>query len=60
MKYLDPIKAITNPREDFIRYLLTAYPLRDRNLREKLKEKLEEPGIVWQHPYLEEIGRAHV
>jgi ATP-dependent helicase YprA (DUF1998 family) len=53
MKYLDPIKAITNPREDFIRYLLTAYPLRDRNLREKLKEKLEEPGIVWQHPYLE-------
>ena len=53
MTYLDPIKAITNPREDFIRYLLTAYPLRDRNLREKLKEKLEEPGIVWQHPYLE-------
>lgn len=53
MKYLDPIKAITNPREDFIRYLLTAYPLRDRKLREKLKEKLKEPGIVWQHPYLE-------
>ncbi len=53
MKYLDPIAAITQPREDFIRYLLTAYPLRDRTLRDKLKEKLEQPGIVWQHPYLE-------
>jgi DEAD/DEAH box helicase len=53
MKYLDPIAAITNPREDFIRYLLTAYPLRDRQLREKLREKLEQPGTVWQHPYLE-------
>jgi hypothetical protein len=53
MKYLDPIAAINNPREDFIRYLLTAYPLRDRKLREKLREKLEQPGTVWQHPYLE-------
>ena len=53
MKYLDPIKAINNPREDFIRYLLTAYPLRDRILRNKLKAKLEEAGTVWQHPYLE-------
>lgn len=53
MKYLDPIKAITNPREDFIRYLLTAYPLRDRNLRERLEKNLRQPGIVWQQPYLE-------
>jgi ATP-dependent helicase YprA (DUF1998 family) len=52
-KYLDPIAAINNPREDFIRYLLTAYPLRDRRLRDKLKDKLEQPGTVWQHPYLE-------
>jgi ATP-dependent helicase YprA (DUF1998 family) len=51
--YLDPIAAITQPREDFIRYLLTAYPIKDPKLRQKLKDKLEQPGIVWQHPYLE-------
>jgi ATP-dependent helicase YprA (DUF1998 family) len=51
--YLDPIAAITQPREDFIRYLLTAYPIKDTKLRQKLKDKLEQPGIVWQHPYLE-------
>jgi ATP-dependent helicase YprA (DUF1998 family) len=51
--YLDPIAAITQPREDFIRYLLTAYPIKDTKLRQKLKDKLKQPGIVWQHPYLE-------
>jgi hypothetical protein len=51
--YLDPIAAITEPREDFIRYLLTAYPIKDTKLRQKLEDKLEQPGIVWQHPYLE-------
>ncbi len=51
--YLDPIAVITQPREDFIRYLLTAYPIKDEKLRDKLKAKLNQPGIVWQHPYLE-------
>ncbi|GAA6623547.1 DEAD/DEAH box helicase [Scytonema sp. NUACC26] len=52
-KYLDPIAAVEQPRQDFIRYLLTAYPLRDRHLRYALKQQLEQPGTVWQHPYLE-------
>lgn len=51
--YLDPIAAVEQPREDFIRYLLTAYPLRDPHLRYGLKQQLEQPGAVWQHPYLE-------
>ncbi len=51
--YLNPIDAITQPREDFIRYLLTAYPIKDEALRQKLKAKLDQPGITWQHPYLE-------
>jgi ATP-dependent helicase YprA (DUF1998 family) len=52
-KYLDPIAAVEQPRADFIRYLLTAYPLRDPHLRYGLKQLLEQPGNVWQHPYLE-------
>lgn len=51
--YLDPIAAITQPRQDFIRYLLTAYPIKDKVLREKLEAQLNQPGIVWQHPYVE-------
>jgi len=51
--YLDPIAAIEQPRRDFIRYLLTAYPLRDPHLRYDLKQKLEQPGAIWQNPYLE-------
>ncbi len=51
--YLDPIAAVEQPREDFIRHLLTAYPLRDPHLRYGLKQLLEQPGNVWQHPYLE-------
>ncbi|MBC1212935.1 DEAD/DEAH box helicase [Trichormus variabilis ARAD] len=50
---LDPIAAVEQPRQDFIRYLLTAYPLRDPHLRYGLKQQLEVPGTVWQHPYLE-------
>ena len=51
--YLDPIAAVEQPRQDFIRYLLTAYPLRDPHLRYGLKQQLEIPGTVWQHPYVE-------
>lgn len=51
--YLDPIAAINQPRQDFIRYLLTAYPIKDTALREKLEAQLNQPGIVWQHPYVE-------
>jgi ATP-dependent helicase YprA (DUF1998 family) len=51
--YLDPIAAISQPRADFIRYLLTAYPLKDQTLRQKLEDKLNQPGIIWQHPYVE-------
>ena len=52
-QYLDPIKATEQPREDFIRHLMTAYPLRDPHLRYGLQKQLEQPGTVWQHPYLE-------
>lgn len=52
-QYLDPIAATEQPREDFIRHLMTAYPLRDPHLRYGLKKQLEQPGTVWQHPYLE-------
>ena len=52
-QYLDPIAATKQPREDFIRYLMTAYPLRDPHLRYEFKKQLEKPGKVWQHPYLE-------
>nr|MBA3920694.1 DEAD/DEAH box helicase [Nostocaceae cyanobacterium] len=52
-KYLNPIAAVEQPRADFIRYLLTAYPLRDPHLRYGFKQLLEQPGNLWQHPYLE-------
>lgn len=52
-KYLDPIAAVNQPREDLIRYLLTDYPLRDRHLRYGLKKLLEQPGNIWQEPYIE-------
>lgn len=52
-QYLDPIAATEQPRENFIRHLMTAYPLRDPHLRYGLKKQLEQPGTVWQHPYLE-------
>jgi ATP-dependent helicase YprA (DUF1998 family) len=52
-QYLDPIAATEQPRENFIRHLMTAYPLRDPHLRYGLKKQLEKPGAVWQHPYLE-------
>jgi ATP-dependent helicase YprA (DUF1998 family) len=51
--YLDPIDAAQQPRENLIRYLLTAYPLRDPHLRYGFKQLLEEPGAIYQHPYLE-------
>ncbi|MEQ8996550.1 MAG: DEAD/DEAH box helicase [Coleofasciculus sp. B1-GNL1-01] len=51
--YLDPIAAVEQPRQDFIRYLLTAYPLRDPHLRYGLEEQLKQPGTIWQYPYLE-------
>ncbi len=53
IKYLDPIAAAEQPRADFIRYLLTTYPLRDPHLRYAFKQLLEQPGNLWQHPYLE-------
>ncbi len=51
--YLDPIDAANQPRENLIRYLLTAYPLRDPHLRYGFKQLLEEPGAIAQYPYLE-------
>jgi len=51
--YLDPIAAVEQPRQDLIRYLLTAYPLRDPHLRFGLKQQLEQQRVVWQHPYLQ-------
>ncbi|MEQ8973233.1 MAG: DEAD/DEAH box helicase [Coleofasciculus sp. C1-SOL-03] len=51
--YLDPIAAVEQPRQDLIRYLLTAYPLRDPHLRYGLEEQLKQPGTIWQYPYLE-------
>ncbi len=52
-KYLNPIAAVEQPRADFIRYLLTAYPLRDPHLRYAFQQLLGQPGNLWQHPYLE-------
>ena len=51
--YLNPINAATEPRQNLIRYLLTAYPLRDPHLRSGFKQLLEAPGNISQHPYLE-------
>ncbi|GAA6620527.1 DEAD/DEAH box helicase [Scytonema sp. NUACC26] len=51
--YLDPIAAVEQPRADFIRYLLTAYPLRDPHLRYGFRQLLEQSGNLWQHPYLD-------
>ncbi|MDV2996630.1 MAG: ATP-dependent RNA helicase DbpA [Chroococcidiopsis sp. SAG 2025] len=51
--YLDPIDVANQPRENLIRYLLTAYPLRDVHLRYGFKRLLEEPGAIAQYPYLE-------
>ena len=44
--YLNPIAATEQPREDFIRHLMTTYPLRDLHLRYGLKKQLEQPGTV--------------
>ena len=51
--YLNPIAAAAEPRQNLIRYLLTAYPLRDPHLRFGFKQLLEAPGTISQHPYLE-------
>lgn len=51
--YLDPIDAANKPRENLIRYLLTSYPLRDLHLRYGFKQLLEQPGNIYQYPYLE-------
>jgi len=51
--YLNPIDAAAEPRQNLIRYLLTAYPLRDPHLRYGFKQLLEAPGNIFQHPYLE-------
>lgn len=51
--YLDPIAATEKPRNDFIRYLLTAYPLRDSALRAAFEQELQQRGSIWQSPYLE-------
>ncbi|MEG3439468.1 DEAD/DEAH box helicase [Pannus brasiliensis CCIBt3594] len=51
--YLNPIAVTEQPRQDLIRYLLTAYPLRDPHLRYALRQQLEQPGTIWQYPYLE-------
>lgn len=51
--YLNPVQAARQPREDLIRYLLTAYPLRDPHLRLGFKKLLEAPGNIYQQPYLE-------
>ncbi len=53
--YLDPIKAANQPRESLIRYLLTAYPLRDPHLRYGFEQLLNEPGAIYQYPYLEGV-----
>lgn len=51
--YLDPIDAASQPRENLIRYLLTAYPLRDPHLKQGFKQLLNEYGNIAQYPYLE-------
>ncbi|MDV3002037.1 MAG: hypothetical protein N5P05_003643 [Chroococcopsis gigantea SAG 12.99] len=53
--YLNPIDAATVPRENLIRYLLTAYPLRDPHLHYGLKKLLETPGNIFQQAYLEGV-----
>lgn len=52
-QYLDPIAAARDPKENLIRYLLTAYPLRDPHLKSGFKELLEKPGNIFQAPYVE-------
>ena len=51
--YLNPIDAAEQPRQNLIRYLLTAYPLRDPHLRYGFRQLLEAPGNISQYPYLE-------
>jgi ATP-dependent helicase YprA (DUF1998 family) len=51
--YLDPIAAAEQPRKDLIRYLLTAYPLRNPDLRAGLEKLLNTQANIWQSPYLE-------
>jgi ATP-dependent helicase YprA (DUF1998 family) len=51
--YLNPIDAAAQPRQNLIRYLLTAYPLRDPHLRYGFKQLLEKLGNISQYPYLE-------
>ena len=38
-QYLNSIAATEQPREDFIRHLMTAYPLRDPHLRYGFKKQ---------------------
>lgn len=50
---LDAVAAATEPRESLIRYLLSAYYLRDPHLRHGFEQMLREPGAIAQDPYLE-------
>jgi hypothetical protein len=50
---LDPIHATNHLRESYLRYLATAFPLKDTPLAEQFRALLSEPERLLKGPYLE-------
>jgi len=59
---LDPLQASAEITEDYLRYVQTAFPLKDARLREQLRRLVRRPDFLVKGPYLEgtpPLRRAH-
>lgn len=50
---INPIETTKTTRENYLRYLKTAYPLQDDELRQHFWDALNEPGLIAKGPLLE-------
>ena len=57
----DPIGLADSLNQLYLKYLVSALPLRDEVLMQERQRLYEEPGVLFQAPLIEpKIGRAHV
>lgn len=50
---LDPLVASEQIREDYLRYVQTAFPMKDPLLRDAFRHLIRRPGFLVKGPYLE-------
>lgn len=50
---LHPLEVTEHVRESYLRYLATAFSLRDQELKKQLETQLRAPGVFVKGPYLE-------